>query len=319
MAVAADILMTAPGALYLLQQLLNALLVSAFYALIAVAYVLFHGIANRFNLAFGAIAMWAGYLSVGALAGSLSRRGLPPFIMLGAVFIYAVAATAALGGAVGSLVSRPLLRQPALAMLIATIGVAIVLEEAMRLAAGSRELWARPILPDRIILVRSEVFPVQATVMQIAALVVSLALVAGLVLILHYHRFGRLWRACAEDLRMAELLGVDAGRVFFWTVVLSSAYAAAAGFLMGAYYGSASFYIGFIIGMKALFVTILGGLDSVRGAVLGALFLGGFESLWSAYLPGDWRDVAAFIVLSFLIVLRPAGLMGTPARLDQRS
>ncbi len=303
---------------YVAQQCLNALVVSAFYALIAVAYVLFHGIANRFNLAFGALAMWAGYLAVGFLAGGLWHFRLSPAVLLGIVAAGSIASTAVVGGTLGHLVARPLLRQPALAMLIATIGAAIVLEEVMRLAAGSRELWVRPILGDTVAMAEAGGFAVQATVMQIVVLAACLTLASGLAFFISRHRFGRLWRACAQDIRMAELLGVDAGRVLFWTMVLSSAYAAAAGVLMGAYYGSASFYVGFVIGMKALFVAILGGLDSIRGAFVGALFLGGVETLWSAFLPGDWRDVAAFAALTFLIVLMPGGIMAAAQRIDPR-
>lgn len=292
---------------YFAQQALNAVQVSAFYALIAVAYVLFHGIANRFNLAFGALAMWAGYLSVGGLAMGLVRYDVPVAVLLSVGFAGAVGLTALLGWATGRIVAEPLLRQPPLAMLIATIGLAIVLEEIVRLASGSRELWVRPMLAQPVVLIPAEGFPVQLTVMQIIVLSACLALAAGLVLLMRRHRFGRMWRACAQDLRMAELLGVDTRRVFAITMALSAACAAASGFLMGAYYGSASFYMGFVIGAKALFVAILGGLDSLRGAFAGALFLGVFETLWSAYLPGDFRDVAAFAVLTLLIVLRPAG------------
>lgn len=300
---------TGVQALYLLQQCLNALQISAFYALIAVAYVLFHGIANRFNLAFGALAMWAGYLAVGTMAEALWRYDMPVAILLAAVAFYAIAATGILGGALGQGIARPLLRQPPLAMLVATIGAAIALEEAMRLTVGSRELWVRPLLGEAVLEVAAPAFRIQVTAMQATVFVASLGLAASLVAVMERHRIGRLWRACAQDLRMAELLGVDTGKIFGWTMIVSSAYAAAAGVLMGAYYGSASFYVGFVIGMKALFVAILGGLGSVGGAFLGALLLGAFETFWSAYLPGDWRDVAAFVVLAGLIVLKPNGLL----------
>jgi branched-chain amino acid transport system permease protein len=299
---------------YLLQQTLNALQVSAFYALVAVAYVLFHGMTGRFNLAFGALAMWAGYLMVGGLGGLLWRSALPVGVLILAVGALAVLSTGLTGAVAGRLVARPLLRHPPLAMLVATIGVAIVLEEAMRLAAGSRELWIRPLLGRPLLGIDAPGFPVQVTLMQAAVFGLCVTLALALVWLIDRRPFGRLWRACAQDLRMAELLGVDAGRVFATTMLLSSAYAGAAGALIGLYYGSASFYMGFMIGTKALFVAILGGLESVRGAFAGALLLGAFESFWSAWFPGDFRDVAVFTVLTCLLVLRPAGLFAGAAR-----
>lgn len=295
--------MDGTGLLYLAQQALNALQVSAFYALIAVAYVLFHGIAGRFNLAFGALAMWAGYLMVAGL-GATVWRGWPVLSLIGLVGLYATVATGILGAAIGRTVARPLLAKPPLSMLIATIGVAIVLEEVMRIASGSRELWVQPLLAAPLLSFGAGRFPVQITQMQALVFAICILLSAVLFLVVERSSFGRLWRACAQDLRMAELLGVDAGRVFALTMLLSSLYAGAAGALIGAYYGSASFYVGFMIGMKALYVAILGGLDSIRGCFVGALFLGAFESFWSAWFPGDFRDVAVFAVLTLVLSLR---------------
>ncbi len=305
--------MSAAEAAYLLQQTLNALQVSAFYALVAVAYVLFHGMTGRFNFAFGALAMWAGYLMVGGLGGLLWRSAVSVGVLILAVGAFAVLSTGLTGAVIGRVVARPLLRQPPLATLVATIGTAIVLEEAMRLAAGSRELWVRPLLGRPLVTIGAPGFPIQVTVMQVTVFGLCVMLALALVWLIDRRPFGRLWRACAQDLRMAELLGVDAGHVFAATMLLSSAYAGAAGALIGVYYGSASFYMGFMIGTKALFVAILGGLESVRGAFAGALMLGVFESFWSAWFPGDFRDVAAFVVLTCLLVLRPAGLFAGPA------
>lgn len=309
--------MSTVEAAYVAQQALNALQVSAFYALIAVAYVLFHGMTGRFNLAFGALAMWAGYLAVGALAAGLWRTPLPAIVLVGTVAATAAASAGVLGAVIGRMVARPLLSHPPLAMLVATIGTAVVLEEAMRIAAGSRELWVRPVLAQPLIQIDAPGFPIQVTVMQALVFGLCVGLALGLAYLIDARPFGRLWRACAQDLRMAELLGVDTGRVFAQTMLLSSAYAGAAGALIGVHYGSASFYMGFMIGAKALYVAILGGLDSMRGAFAGALLLGTFESFWSAWFPGDFRDVAVFVVLTGLLVLRPSGLFAPAGRFER--
>ena len=88
--------------------------------------------------------------------------------------------------------------------------------------------------------------------------------------------------------------------------------------MIAIYYGSVSFYMGAMLGLKALYVAVIGGLNSLGGAVAGAFVLGFFESMWSGYFPGEYRDVASFLALTFLLIMRPHGLFA-PARMpDQR-
>ena len=293
--------------LYFLQQCLNALQVSCFYALLAVAYVLVHGIANRINLAFGAIAMWGAYLTIGGIAVFSASYNFPLSAVALAV-VYAIVGTGALGYVVGRTVVLPLAGKSPLAMLIATIGVAIVLEEIMRIANQSRELLLRPVLADTLVEFGSAGFPIRITVIQALVFASALALAGGLALFIRRHRFGRAWRACSQDLRMVSLLGIDPRPVLAGTMVVGSAYAAAAGIMIAIYYGSVSFYMGAILGLKALYVAVIGGLGSLGGAIAGAFLLGFFESLWSGYLPIAYRDVASFAALTFLLIARPEGL-----------
>jgi branched-chain amino acid transport system permease protein len=305
--------------LYFLQQVLNAFQVSAFYSLLAAAFVLLHGVANRINLAFGAFAMWSAYLT---MAGITLATALWPFaapaLLLALGVAGAVLNTAALGLAVHRTVIAPLIRQPSLAMLIATIGTALVLEEIMRIANDSRERWLAPLLAEPILVVPSAVYPVQLTRIQFIVIAGSLLLAGGLALFIARHPFGRTWRACSQDLGMAELCGIDVGRALTASFLLAAASAATSGAFIAAYYGSVSFAMGTAIGLKTLFVAVIGGLNSIAGAFAGALILGFFETMWSAYAGGEWRDVAAFAVLTGLLILRPNGLFAPAGRIDHR-
>lgn len=303
--------------LYFFQQCLNAVQVSCFYALLAVAYVLVHGIADRINLSFGAIAMWGAYLTIGGIAVISGAYNFPLWAV-GFAIVYAIVGTAAVGYAIGRTVVVPLAGKPSLAMLIATIGVAIVLEEVMRIANRSRELLLRPILAEPLIELPSDTFPIRITVIQVIVVATSLILAGGLALFIRWHRFGRAWRACSQDLRMVSLLGIDARPVLVGTMVVGASYAAASGIMIAIYYGSVSFYMGAILGLKALYVAVIGGLNSLGGAVAGAFVLGFFESMWSGYLPIAWRDVASFALLTFLLIMRPQGLFAPAYRPDQR-
>ncbi|MEZ5775284.1 MAG: branched-chain amino acid ABC transporter permease [Hyphomicrobiaceae bacterium] len=301
---------------YFLQQCLNALTVSAFYSLVAVAYVLMHGVTRRFSLAFGALAVWSGYVVINISLWLMVRMPYATVLPVGLAAIFAVIETAAVGHVTERLVVRPLIRQPSLAMLVATLGLALVLEELMRIQNGSRELWLQPILNVPMRIGGSDAFPILVTPIQIIVLAIAIGLCALIVAFISHHPFGRVWRATSQDPVMAELAGVDVGRVVGASFALAAASAGAAGALLAIYYGAVSFYFGLVIGLKTLFVAVVGGLDSVRGAFAGALMLGVLETFWSGYVSAEYRDVASFVVLTGLLILFPAGLFAGARRVD---
>src|SRR5262249_28086257 len=220
------------------------------------AYVLVHGIADRINLAFGGIAMWGAYLTIGGIAlGSSSV----PLSAVAFAIVYSLVGTSALGYVIGRSGILPLSAKPSLAMLIATIGLAIVLEELMRIANHGRELLLRPILAQTLVEFPDPIFTIRISVIQAVVFAVSLALAGGLAVVVRWHRFGRAWRACSQDLRMVSLLGINPRPVLAGTMVVGSAFAAASGIMIAIYYGSVSFYMGAVLGLKALYVAVIGG------------------------------------------------------------
>ena len=135
---------------------------------------------------------------------------------------------------------------------------------------------------------------------------------------MRWSRFGRAWRACADDALAAELFGVDRGRVLLRTFALASALAGLAGYVMTVYYGTVGYAGGIVLGLKALLAAVAGGIGSVPGAFLGGLLLGGAEALWSALFPIEFRDLAVFSLLVVLLVVRPSGLFGFVEPLPRR-
>jgi branched-chain amino acid transport system permease protein len=299
--------------LHLLQQAVNALQVSAFYALLAVAYVLLHGVSNRFNLAFGAIATWAGYVTIGMALSLFETTFWDTLQVLLAALAAALFVGGSLGYVVGRLVMMPVMRGPGLTALIATLGLAIALEEAMRIATSSEEFWLQPIYDATLLEIARPDYPVRVSVIQVLVLAASALLVLGIALLMHRSRFGRAWRACADDPGMLELLGGDVTRLIVLSSIASCLTSAATGFLLAAHYGNITFTNGFLLAAKALFVAIVGGLRSIQGAFVGGLALGFAETFWSAYFPLDYRDVATFVALTAVVVLRE----GTRRRIEQ--
>ena len=139
------------------------------------------------------------------------------------------------------------------------------------------------------------------------------ALLATL-LVLQRSRFGRAWRAFADDPFAAALLGVNPQRVLFMTMVFASCLAGLGGVLTAFVYGGVGHAGGLVVGLKALIAAVIGGIGSVRGAILGALLLGICETAWAVLLPIDYRDPAIFAALALLLAIRPEGLFGGQTR-----
>ncbi|WP_170182097.1 branched-chain amino acid ABC transporter permease [Phreatobacter stygius] len=299
---------------YALQQGANGLAPAALYGLLASAYALVYGLIGRINLAFGEIAVAGAYAAVGIVAVAAAAFGLVPALIL-ALCAGAVTA-AATNLAIGRAVVAPIVgrRRSGQAVLVATVGLAVALSEALRLLHGSSARWSPPIASDPIALVRSGDFVTTVTFNQIGVVGFALIIALGLIWLLRRSAFGRSWRAFADDPGMAALFGVDPGRLVALTFALAGGVAGLAGFAHAVHFGSAHFALGTVFGLKALVAAILGGVGSVPGAFLGGLALGLAETAWSGYLPIEWRDPAVYIALVLLIVVRPNGLFDTNGR-----
>ena len=124
-------------------------------------------------------------------------------------------------------------------------------------------------------------------------------------------RFGRQWRAFADDPGAAALFGVARERLIASTFVLAGLMTGLAGWIVAVYYGNVSFAMGTTLGLKALVAAVIGGIGSVPGAFLGGILVGLIEAgLWSAYFDIAFRDVVVFSLMIVMFVLRPGGLLG---------
>jgi branched-subunit amino acid ABC-type transport system permease component len=291
-----------------LQHLLFALPSIAVYALLAAAYSLIYGLVGRINLAFGELAAVSGYAAFLAFALIGGRGNIA--IGLALAFVLALAAALSHGVAAGRLVLRPLMLRRGQQALIGTIGLAIVLQEYLRLAQGSRLLWLQPMFNAPYAVARAGDFVVTVTPIALTTSASCLIAALALIAVMRRSRFGRAWRACADDPLAAALFGIDRDLVFFQTFSLASALAGLAGCLITIYYGSIGYAGGIALGLKSLVAAIAGGIGSVPGALLGGVLLGGAESIWSALFPIEFRDLAVFVLLVLLLVLRPSGLLG---------
>ncbi len=295
------------AAAYAAQHALSALPSMAVYALLATAYALIYGLVGRIVLSFGELAAAAGYAAWFVFA--FAADAAPAALLAGALLIGLWSATLH-GVALSRFVFEPLRRASGQQVLVAAVGLSLAFQEYLRLAQGSSLRWAGPILAEPVTLARAEGFAV--TVTPVALLVALLALAAGLALLaaMRVSRFGRDWRAAADDAETAALFGVSPRAIFAKTFALSAALAGLAGVALTAHLGGVGYAAATTLGLKALIGAILGGVGSVPGAFLGGLTIGLVEALWSAAFPIVWRDVAVYGLLALVLAIRPEGLFG---------
>lgn len=299
-----------PALGYAIQQTFAGLPLATVLGLMATAYALVYGLVGRIILAFGEFAaLGAGAATLGvAVAQGGGIAGVIALLTIG--FLFAAWVSASWGAATARLVFAPILRRPGQQVLIATVGLALAISEGIRLTQGHNARWLSPIWNQPILLAQTPGFSVTTTPMTLAVAAAALAAACALTFAMRRSRYGRAWRACADDQVAASLCGVDPIRTVLIACALACGVAGFAGFLLTLQIGGMGFAGGAIFGLKALVGAITGGVGSIGGALIGGLAIGALEALWSATMPIEWRDVAVFSLLSLVLILRPGGLFG---------
>jgi branched-chain amino acid transport system permease protein len=285
----------------LAQQLINGVMLGSTYALIAIGYTLIFGVLHLVHLAHGEVFM------VGAFAGLMAVKfaGGDVFLAIAA----GMAAAAAAGALVELLAIRPIRRRKghALAPMISTIGVGIVLQEVAARAFGAEQVG----FPQRMEPVSWHLGGVTISSTQALILGVSVLLMIALHLFVTRTRLGMAMRATAESASIAHTLGIRSERIVLLTFVIASALGGAAGVLVGLSFNAISPFMGIDMGIKGLVAMLLGGLGNIYGAMLGGLIIGLAEVLSVAYLASSYRDAFAFIIMIGVLLLRPRGIFGS--------
>lgn len=288
-----------------LQHLANALPASAVAGLLAGAYALIYGLVGRINLAFGETAAAAGYAAFYGLA--FLRAPAAAFL---AALALALTTATAYGVAAARLVFLPLRRASGLQTLVATVGLATFLQEFLRLSQGSASRFAPPFPAAPLPLARAGAFVATASPAAVVSVGLALAAAVAVLVALRRARFGREWRAAAQDPLAAQLFGVSPTAIFLKAFAIASGLAGLSGFLVTLQFGQLGANAATTLGLSALTGAVLGGVGSVGGAMLGGALVGAFGALWSALFPIAYRDVAVYAILALTLALRPQGLFG---------
>lgn len=295
----------------LLQQLFNGLSLGAIYALIAIGYTMVYGIIGMINFAHGEIYMIGAYVGLVTLSVVGVGSGLPVALIILLMLIVAMAVTAVYGYAVEKVAYAPLRGGPRLVPLISAIGMSIFLQNWVAVGQGARDM-AVPTLVTGAMQLELGDYTITAPYSRIMIILVTVALMIMLHLYIKYSRLGRASRACSQDLRMANLLGIDTNKIISFTFIIGAMLAAVGGVLIALAIGKLNPFIGFLAGIKAFTAAVLGGIGSIPGAMLGGVLLGLAETFAAAYISSQYKDIVAFSLLVLILLFRPTGLLGKP-------
>ena len=300
----------------LLQQVVNGLVVGSVYALVALGYTMVYGILGLINFAHGEVVMVGALTALQTVLFLMGAApGMAPLMMIGIAVMAAIPVCMLLGYLMERLAYRRLRGAPRLAPLITAIGLSFLLQTLAMI------VWGRGYHTFPQLISTAPLQPITGvfiTPVQVAIIVISALLMAGLVTLVNKTRLGRAMRATAENHRVASLMGVDTNRVIALTFVLGAALAAVAGVMFASNYGIAHYAMGFMPGLKAFTAAVLGGIGNLAGAMLGGIVLGLVEAIGAGYiedftfgfLNSSYQDIFAFMILGAVLIFRPTGLLG---------
>jgi len=285
-----------------LQLLLAGVAQGCVYALVALGFVLIYKATETVNFAQGDLMMLGGFF---ALTASVIM-GWPYW----ATILFAVAAMAVVGMLIERLVLRPVLGQPAFTVVMITIGVGYVLRGVVTMIPGwGSDTYTFPTpFADGTFKIGEVIFAVQ----QVAVIGMTAALVAVLYVFFRYSKLGVAMQATSQNQLAAAYMGIPVRRVNMMIWGLSAGVAAFAGILLAPVTFVHS-NMGFI-GLKAFPAAVVGGFGSVPGAIVGGLIIGLVEAFAGRYLPEGFKDVAAYVVVLAVLLVKPSGIFGETAR-----
>jgi len=282
------------------QLLINGLIAGGIYALAAIGYNLVYGALKFINFAHGSVATVGAYIAL-ALAITMGLNMHPVF-----AFCLSMALTAILGVLVERVAYRPLRQRnaPKLASLTTAVAASFILDAAVMIIFGADIKTFG--LPARR---GFQVGLVSITPIQLIIIVASLFFMVVVYFLLSRTKLGKAIRAVADDIDLAEVVGVNSDFIISAVFAIGSALAAASGSLIGMETNMQP-TMGFLITVKAFAAVVLGGLGNVYGAIVGGFIIGIAENLGVWYIPTVWKDSISYTILILMLFLWPAGIFG---------
>ncbi len=281
---------------YFIQLVLSGLVVGAIYGLVAMGFAVIFKATGIVNFAQGEMAMLTAY-TTWSLANLLGTGAIVTIVI-------AIVLGALLGLLCERLIMRPMLGEPVLSVVLVTIGLAVVLRALVTIIWGASPHKFDMAGADALV----ELGGVAVRVSQLGVIGFLLVALAGFWFFLGHSRFGVAMRAVAADEKVARLMGISSARVQAVAWATASALAGLAGAMFAVIYGLMPTI--FELGLKAFPATVLGGFDSILGSGFSGLIIGVFENLVGGYVSSTLKEVAGFMLILVVLMVRPFGLFG---------
>lgn len=284
------------------QLVISGIAQGCIYGLIALGFVLIYKATETVSFAQGELMM------LGAFGGlvCMTMLGFPYWLAV----ISSIVAMAAFGVVLERVVIRPILGQPAFSIVMLTIGIGYVARGAITMVPGiGTETQALPVP------YKDEIWKVAGIVLNVEHMAVigtTAVLCVLLFALFRYSKLGIAMQAASQNQLAAYYMGIPVQRLNGIAWGMAAAVAAIAGLLL-APITFVHANMGFI-GLKAFPAAVVGGFGSLPGAIVGGLVIGIVESLSGFYLPEGFKDIAAYVVVLIMLMVKPNGLFGEKLR-----
>jgi len=281
----------------IVEALVNGLMLGAIYALIALGLTLIYGVLHIVNFAHGALLTVAMFM----VWIACSVYGMDPYLSI----LVVAPVMFALGYALQRFVIGPASRGRDNGILLVTLGLSIIIENAL-LAAFQSD--TRTIASDYSFKV-VEIGPLLLSFPRVVGFAVTVVATLLLWLVLHQTDIGKAIRAVAKEKFGASLVGISVPHVYAITFAIGCAcLAVAAGLLMPSFYVSPKTGAAFVL--VAFTIVVLGGMGSIPGALIGGLLIGLVEAASSLFLGDSLGQIGIFLIFIVTLLVKPTGLFG---------
>jgi len=286
---------------FMLQLVINGIAVGGVYSLMALGFVLIFKASSVVNFGPGELVLFGAYVAW----ATILNMTLPIPIALVLTLVIAIV----LGLVIERGVLRPLIGEPIISVIMVTFGVASVIRGFLNMT------WGSDTRPFPVLFSQQPIHfgPVPVSPVHLWSFVVVMALLAAFSVFFRFSTTGMAMRATADNQQVALSLGVSVKWIFALSWCIATVVSALAGIILGSVRGGVDFSLA-DLGLKVFPVVILGGLDSIPGAIIGGVLIGVLENLAGGYLDpilgGGVKEVAPFVALVIILMLRPHGFFG---------
>ena len=283
----------------IVQAVMAGIAIGCIYGLVALGFVLIYKATEIVNFAQGELMMIGAFVAF-TLVNTLS-------LSYWIAFPLAVLLMGGFGILLDRVVIRPLVGEPVLSIVMVTIGFGILARSVVSCipAWGTETLGLETPFADHALNLGGSIISME----HVAVIGFTVVLIILMFSFFRYTRVGVGMQAVSENQLAASYMGISVKRYFSLIWALSAAVAGVAGILL-APITFVHVNMGYI-GLRAFPAAVLGGFGSIPGAIVGGVIIGITESLAGLYLPMGWKDIAAYLILIVVLMVKPEGIFGT--------